>query len=291
MQKFIITTENTADLPQDILSAYNIKTINLHYYLDGQEYPCDNFDPADFYGRFRNGAKCSTSQPSFGEFTDMFTPLLEEGYDILHLAFASVLSGTFANATSAANDLREKYPERKLFVIDTKSEAGGEGLLVYLTAQKQKEGATIEECKDYAENMIQRINHIFTINDLRTLMRTGRVSGAEAFLGSLLQIKPLCYTAADGKLTPYQKVISRKVALNTLCDKVKCLYDGDCKTIFISQSDCIKDTEYVANKLRAIEGVEEVRIFPLNPVIGCHTGAETIAVFFTAKSRDIKPKG
>lgn len=291
MQKFIITTENTADLPKDILDEYNIKTINLHYYLDEKEYPCDNFDPSDFYGRFRSGAKCSTSQPSNGEFTDLFEPLLSEGYDILHLAFASVLSGTYANATSVANELREKYPERKLYVMDTKSEAGGQGLLVYLTAQKQKEGLNIDECRDYAESMIQRINHIFTINDLRTLVRTGRVSGAEAFIGNLLQIKPLCYTADDGKLTPYQKIISRKLALNALCDKVAALYDGDCKTIFISQSDCDKDTEYVANKLRAIKGVEKVRIFPLNPVIGCHTGAETIAVFFTGKSRDIKPKG
>ncbi len=291
MQKFIITTENTADLPHDILSAYNIKTINLHYYLDEKEYPCENFDPTDFYGRFRRGAKCSTSQPSYGEFSDFFTALLDDGYDVLHLSFASVLSGTYANATSVANELREKYPDRKLYVVDTKSEAGGQGLLVYLTAQKQQEGLSIDECYEYAESTIQRINHIFTINDLRTLVKTGRVSGAEAFIGNILQIKPLCYTAEDGKLTPYQKIVSRKLALNALCNKVGELYDGDCKTIFISQSDCAKDTEYVANKLRAIKGVNDVRIFSLNPVIGCHTGAETIAVFFTGKSRAIKPKG
>ncbi len=290
MQKFIITTENTSDLPQDILSDYNIKIINLHYYLDEKEYSCDSFDPKDFYGKFRAGAKCSTSQPNYAEFTDFFTALLDEGYDILHLAFASVLSGTFANATSVAKELSEKYPERKIKVIDSKSESGGQGLLVYLTAQRQKEGLSFDECAEYAENMIQRVNHIFTINDLRTLMRTGRISGAEAFLGTILQIKPLLYTADDGKLTPHAKIFSRKLALNAICDKVKLLYDGDCKTIFITQSDCVKDAEYVANKLRAIKGVEEVRVFPLNPVIGCHTGAETIAVFFTGKDRSIKPK-
>lgn len=290
MQKFIITTENTCDLQKEVLTELNIKTTNLHYFVDGEECPVENFDSVAFYNRFRQGADCSTSQANPADFYELYENILKDGYDILHIAFASVLSGTYSNATTTAKEMLEKYPDRKIYVIDSKSEAGGQGLLVYLTALKQKEGYSLEECRDYAESMIQRINHVFTINDLRTLMKTGRVSGTEAFLGTLLQIKPLLYTDAEGRLTPYSKVISRKLSLNTLCDKVKSLYDGECDKIFISQSDCQKDAEYVANKLLALPGINEVKILPLNPVIGCHTGAETIAIFFTAKDRSIKSK-
>lgn len=290
MQKFIISAENTCDLPQETLAELNIKIINLHYFVDGEEYPCENFNPSEFYNKLRGGARSSTSQPGFAEFTDFFSEALEKGADILHLSFSSVLSGTYANAVSAAKELQASYPDRKIYVIDTKSQSAGQGLLVYLVAKKAQEGADIEACRDYALSMIQRINHVFTINDLRSLARTGRVSDAEAFIGNLLQIKPLMYTDEAGRLTPYQKTISRKLSLNALCDKVKSLYDGDCKSIFLTHSDCIKDAEYVAERLRAIPGVEEVRIFPLNPVIGCHTGAETIAIFFTAASRTINAK-
>ncbi len=288
MQKFIVSAENTCDLPQDILTELNIRIINLHYYLDGEEYPCDNFDPKAFYSRLRNGATCSTSQPNQEEFREFFTKTLDEGYDILHLAFSKVLSGTYNNAVAVAEELRPLYPERKIFVIDTKSQSGGQGLLTELTARYAMTGATIEDTRQYALDHIQRVNHIFTINDLRSLAKSGRVSHAEAFIGNLLQIKPLLYTDPEGRLTPYQKVFSRKLSLNGLCDKVKALYDGDCKKIYITHSDCLKDTEYVAEKLRQIPGAEEVRIFPLNPVIGCHTGADTIAIFFTSADRNVK---
>lgn len=288
MQKFIVSAENTCDLPQSILSELNIRIINLHYYLDGEEYPCDNFNPSAFYKRIREGAACSTSQPNREEFFEFFTAMLEEGYDILHLAFSSVLSGTYSNACSVAEELRQKYPERKITVIDTRCQSGGQGLFVELTARRAAEGVGYEECVEFALSHIQRVNHIFTINDLRSLARSGRVSNAEAFIGNLLQIKPLLYTDPEGRLTPYQKMFSRKLSLNGLADKVKNMYDGDCKKIYITHSDCEKDANYVADKLRQIPGVEEVRLFPLNPVIGCHTGADTIAIFFTSADRIIK---
>ncbi len=288
MQKFIITTDSTCDLPLSFLNEIGVKMINLHYFLDGEECDIKNFDHTEFYSKLRRGSECSTSQPSPGEFIDFFTLLLEEGYDILHLCFANVLSGTFANATATSRELLEKYPERRITVVDTKSASAGQGLIVYLTSLKKGEGYDYDQCIEYAESMVQRVNHVFTINDLKTLAKTGRVSASEAWLGTLLQIKPILYSDKNGKLTPWIKTISRKLALNTLCDKIKYLYDGDCKTIFITHSDSVKDANFVASRLTALTGVTDIRLFPMSPVISCHTGADTIAVFFSAKDRSLK---
>ncbi len=286
MNEFIITTENTCDLPVEFLEKHNIKKVNLHYYLDGVEYPSENFNAKDFYDKLRSGVKGTTSQPNAYEFEMMWTPLLERGLDILHLAFSSVLSGTYANACAVAKRLSEKYPERKITVIDSKSQSGGQGLFVRLVSEYKENGHRLDECAAYAESIIQKVNHIFTIDDLRCLAATGRVSNAEAFIGNLLQIKPLLYTSAEGKLTPYARVISRKLALNGLADKIKSKFTGEKNVIYITHSDCRKDVDYVVSRLAPLGA--DIEIFDLNPVIGCHTGANTIAVFFLSKNRNVK---
>ncbi len=286
MNEFIITTENTCDMPDRFLSEHNVKKVNLHYYLDGVEYPSDNFDAKDFYDKLRSGVKGTTSQPNAYEFEAMWTPLLEKGLDILHLAFSSALSGTYANGCAVAKRLLKQFPERKIEVVDTKSQSAGQGLLVRLVSEYKEKGHPLDECKRYAEDTIQKVNHIFTIDDLRCLAATGRVSNAEAFIGNLLQIKPLLYTSEEGKLTPYARVISRKLALNGLAEKIKSKFSGERNLIYVTHSDCKKDVDYVVARL-APTGAD-IEIFDLNPVIGCHTGANTIAVFFLGNNRSIK---
>ena len=284
MEKFIITTENTCDLSFEELKKLNVRIINLHYFLNGIECQNENYDEKEFYGKIRKGALGSTSQPNRYEFETFFRSFLDEGYDILHLSFSSVLSGTYDNACSVATFLEKDYPQRRIKVIDTKSQSAGQGLLVTLVAQYKDNGNSFCQCAEYAESLIQNINHVFTIQDLRTLARTGRASNAEAFIGNILQIKPLLYTNKDGYLTPSMKLFSRKLALKTMVEKVKKKYNGLSNLIYIAHSDCLIEAENVAFALSQIEGVE-VKIFSLCPVIGCHTGADTISVFFTANER------
>lgn len=286
MNNFIVTTENTCDLTDEFLAAREVRKTSLHYYLDGVEYPSENFNAKEFYDKLRSGVKGTTSQPNAFDFETLWTPILEEGKDVLHLAFSSVLSGTYANACAVSQRLTEKYADRKIIVVDTKSQSAGQGLLVDLVSEYRLNGHSLDECCEYAESTIQKVNHIFTIDDLRCLAATGRVSNAEAFIGNLLQIKPLLYTSEEGKLTPYARVISRKAAIGGLADKVKAKFSGEKKLIYITHSDCLKDAEAVAAKLDSLGA--EIRILDLNPVIGCHTGANTIAVFFLSDSRNIK---
>lgn len=286
MNEFIISTENTCDLPDSFLAEHGIKKTCLHYYLDGVEYPSENFNAKDFYDKLRKGVKGTTSQPNAFDFEMLWLPIMEQGKDVLHLAFSSVLSGTYANACAVAERMKERYPQRQIIVIDTKSQSAGQGLLVHLVSEYKEQGHTLEECKKFAENTIQKVNHIFTIDDLRCLASTGRVSNAEAFIGNLLQIKPLLYTSEEGKLTPYARVISRKVALSGLADKIKSKFSGEKNLIYITHSDCRKDVDVVVQKLEPLGA--RIEIFDLNPVIGCHTGANTIAVFFLSGNRNIK---
>ncbi len=286
MADFIITTENTCDLSDEFLASREVRKTSLHYFLDGVEYPSENFNAKDFYDKLRSGIKGTTSQPNAYDFESLWTPILEEGKDVLHLAFASVLSGTYANACAVSKRLTEKYTDRKITVIDTKSESAGQGLLVDLVSEYRLSGHSFDECRAYAENTIQKVNHIFTIDDLRCLAATGRVSNAEAFIGNLLQIKPLLYTSEEGKLTPYARVISRKAAINGLADKIKAKFSGEKKLIYITHSDCLKDVQSVVDRISSLGA--EIRILDLNPVIGCHTGANTIAVFFLSDSRNVK---
>ena len=284
MNKFIIATENTCDLPSSLLEELGVKVINLHYYLDGVEYLPGEYNKDDFYKKLRAGQIGSTSQPNAYEFEAFFRSFLDQGYDVLELCFSSVLSGTYNNAVAVSKRISKDYPNQKLLILDTKSQSAGQGLIVYLVSQYAKDGHSIDECYNYAESLIEKVNHVFTIDDLRSLARTGRVSNAEAFFGNLLQIKPALFTSKEGYLTPSLKLFSRKLALRTLCDKVKARYNGLSNKIFITHSDCLEDAEKVKKMLSTIEGVE-IEIFDLGPVIGCHTGADTIAIFFTADER------
>ena len=286
MNEFIITTENSCDLSDERLGKAGIKVIHLHYFINGEEILADDFDIKAFYACLRAGDKGSTSQANPFEYEEAWKPILLEGKDILHVGFSSVLSGSYKNACSAAKTLQKEFPERKIFVFDSKSQAAGQGLLVTLIARYKEEGHTFEECCAFAEEWALKVNHVFTIDDLRSLTATGRVSDAEAFIGNLLQIKPLLYTNEKGELTPYAKVMGRKIALNFLCDKVKAKFSGEEKTIFIAHGDCEKDAEYVGRRLESL-GVN-VEYHYISPVIGCHTGANVLAIFFVGKDRNIK---
>ena len=168
-------------------------------------------------------------------------------------------------------------------VCDTAAQSGGQGLLVRLVNDYREQGHSLEECYAYAEELKRRVVHIFTVNDLRHLISTGRVSNAEAFLGNLLQIKPVLYTSDEGKLTPFIKVIGRKLALNWMCEKTKEQFSGECDAIYLCHGDCPKDADFVVKKLEPLGA--QIHVIDISPVIASHTGPDVLALFFLGKNR------
>lgn len=284
MKKFIISTENTCDLDCSYLYERNVGVVKLHYFLNAEEVS-DNAISL-FYKKLKEGYKGTTSQPSSLEFEDLWTPYLKEDFDVLHLSFSSVLSGTYSNACATANRLKGSFPNNKIIVVDTKSQSGGQGLLVDLVCDYKEKGYSIDECCEYAIDTARKINHIFTLDNLRSLASSGRVSNAEAFIGNLFQIKPLLYTDSEGNLKPYSRVISKKLALNGLVEKTKERYTGEVPLIYISHADCPNDALSVGEKLSTLGAT--IKYLPLNPVIGSHTGINTVAVFFVGTDRNVR---
>ncbi len=202
------------------------------------------------------------------------------------LAFSSGLSATCQSAFLAAKELSEKYPQRKLFVVDTLSASLGQGLFVWHAVQKQRAGATIEQLRDWAEDYRFHQCHWFTVDDLMHLKRGGRVSAATAVVGTMLKIKPVLHMDDEGHLINVGKARGRRASLDALVDKAGELGTNlSQQTIFISHADCIEDATYVGDQMKAKYGVKEVYYNFIGPVIGSHTGCGCVALFFTGEHR------
>ena len=186
----------------------------------------------------------------------------------------------------SGNELSEKYPDRKLYAVDTLCASMGQGLLVYLAAKKKQAGADIDTVKQYAEELIPHLCHWFTVDDLFFLKRGGRVSAATAVVGTMLNIKPVMHVDNAGKLINVIKARGRKAAIDTLFEKMKTtLLPNVNETVFISHGDCIEDAEYLANRIRTELNIGDVKINYVGSVIGSHSGPGTLALFFLGSER------
>ena len=205
---------------------------------------------------------------------------------MLYLGFSSGLSGTFNAGALAVNELSEKYPERKLYAVDTLCASLGQGLIVYLCWQQQQAGRSIEEVRDYAEKIKLNVCHWFTVDDLMFLKRGGRVSAATAIVGSMLSIKPVMHVDNEGHLIKVDTARGRKASIRALVAEMeKRGTDLAGQHIFISHGDCEEDAKYLASLVREKCGVKDVTINYVGPVIGAHSGPGTIALFFLGKHR------
>lgn len=285
MRNFILTTETTCDLPAEYLAEKDIPTVSLHYYVNEVEnaFGSDTSSSRDFYNAMREGADTKTSQVNFYEVKEFLTELLKKGQDILHLGFASAISGNYNNFVEAAKELNSTS-QNKIYVVDTACQAGGQGLLVNLVQNYAETGHSCLECYKFAEETKGKICHYFVVDDLRYLARNGRVSNASAFIGNLLKIKPLLYTNEKGKLVPLLKILSRKLSLKKLVFKMKEKFDNSSNIVYISHADCLDEAELVAQDVQEMFGIVPI-ILPLDFVIGSHSGPGTIALFFTSKNR------
>ncbi len=290
MNNYTIITDSSCDLPDSLVKELELEVLPLAFIMDGKtyrNYP-DNREmaPKDFYNKQREGSMATTNAVNVGEATDAMEAVLKRGEDVLVLAFSSGLSTTCNSFQIAAGDLAEQYPDRKIFVVDTLCASLGQGMFVYQAARLRQAGKSIEEVRDWAEQ--NRLNqcHWFTVNDLFFLKKGGRVSAATAVVGTMLQIKPVMHVDNEGHLIKVDTARGRKASLNALVDKVGELADNPAaQTMFISNSDCQEDAQYVADQIKARYGTEEIIINSIGPVIGAHTGPGCVALFFTGKHR------
>ncbi|MBQ8287709.1 MAG: DegV family protein [Clostridia bacterium] len=288
MKDFVIITDSGCDVKPELLTEWGVENIELSFRFDKDDRDYFNCDMpiSDFYDRMRAGDIAKTAAINPDRFANAFEPFLQQGKDVLHLSFSSGLSVTCNSARLAAEELMSKYPDRKIVVVDTLAASAGQGLLVYLTVQKQKEGCTLEEAADYAEQMKLQICHWVTVDDLVYLKRGGRISPTVALVGKALGIKPIIHVDNAGKLVSVSKVRGRKHALATVAGKyTELAKDPAGGTVFISHGDCLEDAERVAELIQESTGAKTALITDIGPVIGAHAGPGTIALFFVGKER------
>ncbi len=294
MSDYIISCCSTADLSAEHFESRNIKYICFHFFLDGKLYDDDlgksiPFD--EFYKAMANGAETSTSQVNVAEFVEFFTPFLQAGQDVLHVSLSSGISGVYNSACAARDILAEKFPERKIFVVDSLGASSGYGLFMDKLADLRDGGMDVESLAQWATDHRLELNHWFFSTDLSFYIKGGRISKTAGIFGTLLNICPLLNMDNEGRLIPRQKVRTKKKVIQEIVDRMEeCAqdgldYSGKC---YISQSYCIEDAKAVANlveeRFPKLDG--KVVINSVGTTIGSHTGPGTVALFFWGKLRE-----
>jgi len=287
VSQYIITTDTTADLPKEYLEAHGIGLMSLKYIIEGETYDWEHPLPEkEFYDKMRNGSMPTTSQVNPEEAKRVFEKYLDQGYDILHIAFSSGLSGTCGSACIAAEELNEERPERKVIVVDSLCASLGEGLLVHKAVTMKEAGKSLEEVVKWLEENKLHLCHNFTVDDLFHLHRGGRVSKATAILGTMINIKPVLHVDDEGHLVALSKVRGRRKSLNALVDRMEEQMKGfENPSIAISHGDCLEDALYVAEQVNKRFGISDVMINYVGPTIGAHSGPGTMALFFMGQPR------
>lgn len=287
---YIILTDSSCDLPAGMAKELGLEVLPLTLTMSGHEYAnyLDGREIGfqDFYERIRQGETAVTSAANPERYITFMEPFLREGRDVLCLVFSSGLSTTFQSSRLAAEEMREKYPDRKIFTVDTLCASMGQGLLVYLAAQQKAAGKTIEEVRDFAEDAKNRLCHQFTVDDLMHLKRGGRIGAATALVGTALGIKPILEVDKTGKLVNTGKARGRQASLSALVDKMAAtVADPQDQVVFISHGDCLDDAKTVEKMVKQRFKVKRVVISYVGPVIGAHTGPGVVALFYLGKER------
>ena len=294
MRDYVLTCCSTADLSREHFEKREIKVVYFHFELDGVDYLDDcgvSVPPEELFRRMDAGAETKTSQVSVAEYTDFWKTYLDQGLDILHVTLSSGLSGTYQSAMIAKADLAEKYPDRKIYVVDSLGASSGYGLIMETLADKRDAGMGIDELHDWAENNKLRMHHWFYSTDLTYYIRGGRVSKTAGMFGQLLNICPLLNMDNLGRLIPREKIRGKKKVMRRTVDVMEAHaqggkdYAGKC---FLCQSVREEEAEELAGMIESrfpkLDG--KVQIYPIGATIGSHTGPGTISVFFWGDLRE-----
>ncbi len=285
---FVIFTDSGCDINAELLKKWGVLSLDLSFRFDGEdkEYANSDMSVKMFYDKMRGGAVAKTSAINTAVFEEAFENILKQGKDVLYLGFSSNLSTTYNCAKMAAQNLAEKYTDNKVITVDTLAASAGQGMLVYFASQKRTEGNSIEQTAEYIESIKLKLCHWFTVNDLVYLKRGGRVSSAAAFVGTVLNIKPILHVDNEGRLISKAKVRGRKMTLKYLCNKYgELAQDKKDGTVYICHADCIEDANVLCDMLKSNYGANVDVITDIGPVIGAHSGPGTLAVFFIGYER------
>ncbi len=287
---YVIVTDSAANLTEELYESLGISVVSLCFHVDGKEYKSyekgKKTDLQQFYNMMRNKEMITTSLVDPDRFINCFEEILKDGKDVLYIGFSSALSGTYQSSTIAAADLAERYPDRKVITVDSLCASIGQGLLVYYAARMKEEGKSIEEVAAWANEHKLNVCHWFTCDDLFFLKRGGRISGATAVVGSLLQVKPVMHVDNDGKLAVVTKARGRKQAISSLVSAMeKTVKDPQKQLVCICHGDCLQDAEALKKMILNKFTVKDVLIHYLDPVIGAHAGPGTLSVFYMGTDR------
>ncbi|SKB46025.1 EDD domain protein, DegV family [Acetoanaerobium noterae] len=290
MRDYIIVTDATSDIPNEMANELNVKVVPMSFSLGEKNYnhypDYRELDIKTFYDKQRAGQTSLTTQINVAVYLDFFEEIIKSDKEVLYISFSSALSSTYQSSVLAAKELNEKYPDFKIITIDSKAATLGETLLVKLAAQKKSEGMNIEDLSKWVDDNHLKVCHYFTVDDLNHLKRGGRMTAMTAFIGTALDIKPILHVNDEGKLIPLDKVRGRKKALKVLFNYLAELSENlEEQTIFIGHGDCIEDARYLESLIKEAYKVKEVIIHPIGPIIGSHTGPGAITLFFLGKHR------
>ena len=291
MRDYVIMTDSCCDLNAQEVAESGLVVVSLTFTMNGvtrRDTPDHAEMPlGEFYKELRSGVTATSAAVNVGDFIDAMRPILESGRDILCVSFSSALSTTYQSAVIAADELRPLYPHAKIIVIDSLAASRGQGMLVWHAAKEKAKGRSIDEVADWVREMAPHQDHWFTVADLNHLRRGGRLNATSAIVGTVLAIKPVMHTDSDGKLTPVSKARGMKQALTELVNKMDELGTRplEDQTVFICHADAWDSVEFVKGLLKERFGVTDVRADYIGPVIGSHTGAGTLGLFFFGSER------
>ena len=290
MIPYVFMTDSDSDLPFSYVDELNLSMVYMPYIVDGKEYVDDlgrSGAQKAYFDSMRAGAAPVTSLLPKDAYLELFEPIFAGGQDLLFVAFSSQLSGTIQNVYAAREELLEKYPERKMIVVDTLSISVPQSILVLKAHELYRAGKPMEEVAQWLEDNKLRAQAWFTVDDLKYLRRGGRISTVAAIAGTMLDLKPIITETTEGKLASTDKVRGRKSALRTLVEKAAANIDdpANCMPIII-HADAPEDAERLKKQLmEKIPGLPEIQTWYVGPVIGAHCGPGTVAVCFFGKPR------
>lgn len=288
MESFAVFADGTANLPQSLLNG--IRLVPQEYIVDGEGYgytgDVDQFDARAYYEGLRQGKQVQTSLINAQTFLTNFVPALEAGMDLIYISMSSAISGTYQAAVTAAEELMGIYPDRFVFILDSRGCGFGGGLLAIHAAELSRRGVAAREAAALLSEEVPHICQYFTVDDLTFLKRTGRVSGATAKIATILSIKPILYGDATGHIVACEKVRGRKRSIEAIVRKYAEKWANvPFQRIFISHGDCLEDAEELAAQVRKITPNNSITICQHEPVSGAHVGPGMLALFFLGKER------
>jgi len=287
--QYMFVTDSDSELPLSLVDRFQMPYVPMPYTLQGQEYPYDfgrNTDFSDFYAKVRAGEMPTTSAYPPQYYADLWRPYLEQGMDILHVSFSSNLSAAYSFLCSAAEDLREEFPERRIVTFDTKAISGGMAILLYGALRLWEAGESLDDTVAWLEENTPHAVHIFTVDDLNHLHRGGRLSASSAIMGTMLKLKPILHVDDDGYIKVCDKIMGRQKALRHVADAVvDRATDPENNALVLLHADCEADAHKVLTMIEEKVRFKEVFLQYVGPVIGAHCGPGTLGACFLGNKR------